>query len=399
MVVHDVAGTVAGRVRGEWVWKVVSRVCRNYNTSMNPSNQRNGETRRWKALGRVVSGGVMFLAATAVLPGCIAWEIRDGIREANGHMANVDCRIDDANSRLDLAHAHIDQTNALLIEVRTELAQTNTRLGEMEGQLLRANPMIDVTNKRLDDLMVLREVQATLTKINTQLKPLGDSLSALGSTVSFLGFGGDGGEGAETAGGEGADATDGAAVAASDGEAAATGVATNTEPAAGASPSSAGATTASATGGAGAGTTTTASSRRSPNFLLGTWLLAYPTEDGAIGSGGAVGAGSTGSKRPNSAAGKASSLSAHAVIFLSSGEYILAEPDKPTIRGTWAREGKTLTMTAAPTGAAAVATGAQTGTTGNAAMPGSTTVVEILNNSPRQLTVKVGEEIRVYTRP
>lgn len=341
--------------------------------------------RRWNVVGRAVCGVVMLIAATASLPGCIAWEIRDGIREANGHMANVDCRIDDANARLDLAHAHIDQTNALLMEVRTELTQTNTRLGEMEGQLLRANPMIDVTNKRLDDLMVLREVQATLTKINTQLKPLGDSLSALGSTVSFLGFGGDSGE---TAGGEGAGVTDGEAVA--------TGVAVNTEPTAGAAPTHA-AAAESATGGAGAGTTTTASSRRSPNFLLGTWLLAYPTKDGAIGAG--VGSESAGNRKPSSAAGKVASLSAHAVIFLSSGEYILAEPEKPTIRGTWAREGKTLTMTAAPTGGAAVTTGAQAGTTGNAAMSGSATVVEILNNSPRQLTVKVGEEIRVYTRP
>lgn len=321
-----------------------------------------------RALLTVVAAPALFL-----LPGCIAWEIRDEMRLANSNLACANAGIDQAtrrieqastdidgangrmdavSARLDLATERMSQTHENILTLRAVLLETNQRLTAVEGQLIKTQPMVGVANSRLEDLMVLREVHKTLLDINTTLGPLSKSMSSVGGVVSLLGLGGEPEPAPSTPAPLGADA-----VAAGDPAAAPAGpkdVAATANPAAPAA--------------AGPG--------RGSNLLVGTWVLAYPVPDSAT------------RQAPD-----------QALVILAGGKYLLAVHGQPLVTGDWAQKDKTLTLTPTPPPAATPASSTPTPPNPPASPTPQPTTMEVLNNTLRALSVRIGDEVRVYTRP
>ncbi|MDP1660661.1 MAG: hypothetical protein Q8L55_01995, partial [Phycisphaerales bacterium] len=243
---------------------------------------------------------VPLAALVTVLPGCIAWEVRDEMRLANANLAGANWRLDeagvrlnlanknldDANRRLDTATERINQTQASIDEVHRVLLATNQRLLEVETELTKTGPMMGTTNQRLEDLMILRQVQASLQQIEATLGPLSRSMSSMGGLVSMLGLGG---EPEPVPAPTGAEAGDGG---------------------------QAGAPAAPAMGTAAV---------RTPNLLIGTWVKTFP-----------IGAHDAGEPRRQ------------ALVILSSGKYLLAEYGRTLVSGDWVQSGKSLTLTPTP---------------------------------------------------
>lgn len=72
---------------------------------------------------------VFLFAIPFVLPGCIVWDIRDEMKNANTQLTEVRsglAKLDDTNQRLDHTIANLDRTNALVNNVETQLAVLNT---------------------------------------------------------------------------------------------------------------------------------------------------------------------------------------------------------------------------------------------------------------------------------
>lgn len=67
--------------------------------------------------------------ALFTLPGCIVWDIRDEMKNANGQLTEVRAglaKLDDTNQRLDRTIANLERTNALVDSVEKQLAVLNT---------------------------------------------------------------------------------------------------------------------------------------------------------------------------------------------------------------------------------------------------------------------------------
>ncbi|MFT3683726.1 MAG: hypothetical protein QM783_02170 [Phycisphaerales bacterium] len=318
---------------------------------------------------------VLALPIITLLPagGCIAWEIRDEMSRANSNLTNANWRLDDASLRMDRANRNIDdantrmdavtarldlatermaQTHENILTLRQVLLETNQRLTDVQAQIAKTEPMVDATNHRLEDLMVLRQVQQTLVSINTTLGPLSKSMSSVGGVVSLLGLGGESEPQPLATGAEEAAAVDPAAPATTPAPA------TPKDPA---SPVKA---------------APAASQARGPNLLVGAWVLAYPVPEGT-----------------------ATHPSRQALVILATGKYLLAESGRPLVTGDWALKDKTLTLTPSSS-TSATAPSSTTAASASAAPPApQPATMEVLNNTLRTLAVRMGDEVRIYTRP
>lgn len=305
------------------------------------------------------------LSAAAVslfclLPGCIAWEIRDEMRTANSSLAGANWRLDEAgarmtaaNQRLDVANERLQRvdervilTQSILQSVKAELEKSNERLLAVEAELEKTEPLISTANARLEEMMVLQNVQKSLISINATLGPLGQSMSTMGSVVSMLGLGGE------------------------------------PEPAPAAAPSPAGAgmgaegQPVAATAPDAPVPSGSAAPARAPNLLAGTWLLTFPVP-------------------PD---GPAKAQAQQALVILSTGQFMLANGGMPLATGSWTQQGKTLTLTPTSPAPSAPGVGAPAVPVGQPPAP-APIVMEVLHNTPRQLSVKIGNDVRIYTRP
>lgn len=293
---------------------------------------------------------VLAAAAAPWLSGCIAWEIRDGIRETNQHLSDVKPTLVHTLNSVDQTNREIDATQAQLTEVQAAIAATNAQisamhalLGETKAQLVTVEGTLVQTNPKLNDLdggltrmKILDEVHASLKQVNAALGPLSSAMGSLGGTMSFLGMGGDSSPDL-LAHEQPAPAPD----------------AEPAEPSAAAAPA--------------AGATSEDASKR-PDPLLGTWVLVYPPP--APAPGGAPAAATHGASR--------------ITVFTADGRFIVADDGRPPQGGIWKREGRTLTMTLDPA-------------------PGDTSPRvesgELLTLSTRTLTIRRGDVIRVHARP
>lgn len=276
----------------------------------------------------------------ALLPGCIAWEIRDEMRTVNQRLADVQPVLVETRENLVRVNQDINTTNTQLAQVQTLLAQTNTqltdvyaRLGRVDehlvavgGVLGETNPKLVSVDTQLERMRILNEINPSLAQVNAALAPLSKSMGALGGAMSFLGLSD-----------SGADLLD--------------------EP----DPEPAPATAPEAEEGAPAEASEVAAAtgpRRSDPFA-GTWVMVYPPP------------------KPPQTIGRI-------VVVSSDGSYLEAQEGMPLTTGRWARKDRTLTMTpdAAPGGA-----------------PAREMTVEVITLTTRTLTVRNAEEIRVFARP
>jgi hypothetical protein len=305
---------------------------------------------------------LLALLACPFLSGCIAWEIRDEVRAANAHVCETNGAIGHTLDRLAEINQDIKQTNAQMVQVQTALAQTTGQLKEVQtalaqttGQLatvyaslqktdehlVGVGATLDVTHPKLTTLDNDLERMRILTDVQASLKEVQKALGPLGKSLGVLSsaasFFGGGGEEADLLAHETEPAPTGEGVASP-----------------GAEPPPAGAAAAKAPPAAPA-----EPAAPKQDMLVGTWLLVYPPA------------------APPQRSGKA-------LIITADGAYIEAEPDKPLLRGQWTRTRRNITFrpAAASPGQA----------------PGEVTA-ELITLSMRTLTLRRGDEIKVYNRP
>ncbi|MDX2132544.1 MAG: hypothetical protein SFY69_10890 [Planctomycetota bacterium] len=115
----------------------------------------------------------------AVLPGCVAWEIRDEIRGANAKLDSVQSTLGQTNERLNSVEDKL-----------TRLETTNALLGNVEQGLGR----IDSTNSSLStleqQLAVLNSINTSLQRLDSHLASLRGTIGRIDSVMPFLDLGG-----------------------------------------------------------------------------------------------------------------------------------------------------------------------------------------------------------------
>lgn len=268
---------------------------------------------------------VALLLTGVLLPGCIAWEIRDEVRTTNEHLCEVGPTLAYTLHGVEETNRQIELTNARLAEVQAALALTQAQLSTVQATLKQTDEhMVAVsgtlgsTNPKLDDL-------------GGALKPLSGAMGSLGGAMSFLGM---------SSSSEDLLAEESAAPKEEAPKVEATGAAPSAEPEV-----------------SGAGAEDKGGKR--PDPVLGTWVLIYPPP------------------APPQTIGRI-------FVLTSDGRFMLVEQSKPIRPGSWGRRGRTLYFTydAVQGGPAAVP---ETG--------------ELLTLNSRTLTIKVGDAIRIYSRP
>lgn len=306
--------------------------------------------------------------------GCIAWEIRDQMRAANSHIARTEWRLEDVTRDIEETSTRLAQVQATLTQTEATLAGTHATLAQVSGQLtavhaslqktddhlVAVGALIETTHPKLttldgdlDRMMILGDVNTSLKNVDLALKPLSKSMGMLSSAASFFG-GGDNQDllaresvPSEPATPEPAPRDEGAAAAAPGASPpvvasppAATAAATPPSPATTGTPPA-------------PGTRAAPAEPPRPDLLVGTWLLVYPPP------------------APPQRYGRA-------IILTADGAFLDAEPDKPLSRGHWTRTGRSVTMRPDA---------------------GDEATAELLTLTTRTLTLRRGDEIKVYSRP
>jgi hypothetical protein len=112
----------------------------------------------------------MAMGAAGVLPGCVAWQIRDEVRAANAQLVEVQDTIVRTNERL-------EQTNTLIGSVEQGLGRidsTNTSLAALEQQLA-----------------LLNSINTSLAQLDLHMASLRRTIGRFDSVIPFLDLGGD----------------------------------------------------------------------------------------------------------------------------------------------------------------------------------------------------------------
>ncbi|MDX2148150.1 MAG: hypothetical protein SFZ23_11580 [Planctomycetota bacterium] len=139
---------------------------------------------------------IIALALLQPLAGCIVWELRDELREANQQLTSVNTDLVAANARLDNANTRLDEANERLEYVEASLVRldrTNELVDNVDAKLLTTNDSLGDTNAVLGTLrgQQLPTVTNSMTRLDAHLASLRKSLESLSDTVPFLDFGGD----------------------------------------------------------------------------------------------------------------------------------------------------------------------------------------------------------------
>jgi hypothetical protein len=313
------------------------------------------------------------LAVLSGLGGCVAFEIRDSVRETNARLCELTPALGHTLHAIEDTRVEVERTRGLLLEVqadirdvRGEVALVRSSLDRTDGSLTavgstlgETNPKLNRVDGGLDRLAVLDRLAASLEKTNKALEPLASAAGLIGTLETGLGM----------VMGEGTHAA-----------------APTSEPAA--SDSNANAPAAPLPNAPVSQSPAPPPPAR-PDPLLGTWVLVYPAPSPPAAA----------SSRPDAAAAPpASGPEARDVLILRpDNTYLSAAGGTPPQTGTWTRVGRTLTLTlpppAPPTPPAPPAPAVP------AASPPPGAEYELLTLTTRTLTIRSGDTVRVYARP
>ena len=126
--------------------------------------------------------------AAFLLPGCIVWDIRDQLKQANAQLAEVNGSVTVTHSEIQQVKNRLNTMNADLGTTNDKLLEANTKLVDVQSGLTR----VDTTNSSLGTLdQQLTSMQASLTKIDGHLASLRGTIGKLDSAIPFLDLGGD----------------------------------------------------------------------------------------------------------------------------------------------------------------------------------------------------------------
>ncbi len=107
----------------------------------------------------------------ACLPGCVVWEIRDEMRRTNAQVGAVQESLASTNQKLSGVDTQLTGTNERLSGTNERLQGTNSSLSGVEEQLA-----------------LLREINASMGKLDTHLASLRKSIGAINNMMPFLGL-------------------------------------------------------------------------------------------------------------------------------------------------------------------------------------------------------------------
>jgi hypothetical protein len=113
-------------------------------------------------LRAVVAMGLVMGVGVSMMPGCIAWEIRDELRKTNNELTTKLAMLETTNDLLAAITVDMGKTNELLGELKADLGTTNTTMGDIQGRLAVLEPI----TKSLDSLdESLKTVKSLIEKI------------------------------------------------------------------------------------------------------------------------------------------------------------------------------------------------------------------------------------------
>jgi hypothetical protein len=126
--------------------------------------------------------------AAFLLPGCIVWEIRDQLKQANAQLSEVNGSVIVTHSEIQQVKNRLNTMNADLGTTNDKLLEANTKLVDVQSGLTR----VDTTNSSLGTLdQQLTGMQASLTRIDGHLASLSGTIGKLDGAIPFLDLGGD----------------------------------------------------------------------------------------------------------------------------------------------------------------------------------------------------------------
>ena len=126
--------------------------------------------------------------AAFLLPGCIVWDIRDQLKQANAQLAEVNGSVTVTHSEIQQVKNRLNTMNADLGTTNDKLLEANTKLVDVQSGLTR----VDTTNSSLGTLdQQLTSMQTSLTKIDGHLASLRGTIGKLDSAIPFFDLGGD----------------------------------------------------------------------------------------------------------------------------------------------------------------------------------------------------------------
>lgn len=130
---------------------------------------------------------LLLVASATLLPGCVFWEIRDGVRATNGRLDTVDASLGRTNERLDQVNTELrtlqndlnrlDTTNEELVNVQDDL-----------GRLDKTNQFLTNVQARLD---TLNSINQSLHKMDVHLASLRKTIGRIDGMIPFMDLGTD----------------------------------------------------------------------------------------------------------------------------------------------------------------------------------------------------------------
>lgn len=125
--------------------------------------------------------------SATLLPGCVFWEIRDGVRDTNSRLDSVDASLGRTNERLEQVNSELrtlqsdlnrlDTTNAELVNVQDDL-----------GRLDKTNQFLTNVQARLD---TLNSINQSLHKMDVHLASLRKTIGRIDGMIPFMDLGSD----------------------------------------------------------------------------------------------------------------------------------------------------------------------------------------------------------------
>lgn len=296
--------------------------------------------------------------AAALLPGCVAFEIRDSVRETNARLCELTPALGQTIHSIEDTRAEVERTRVLLQgvqadvrDVREQVALVRASLDRTDGNLAavgstlgETNPKLNRVDGGLDRLSVLNRLNESLERTNKALEPLASAAGLLGTLETGIGL------------------------VTGDTAPPAPPTPAPSDPAA-PSTSNAAAPAASPPQPAPAPATTA----KPADPLVGTWLQVYP---------------------PAAVHDSQAPEARDVLILRPDGTYLSAATGTRPQSGTWSRigAGRTLSL--------ALDTASVTPNTPNTpAAPPPAATYDLLTLTARTMTLRTGDAVRVYTRP
>lgn len=92
------------------------------------------------------------LLTSAAMPGCVVWDINDGILASNDNLGRIEDELQAIDAQLVDVNSNISAVNTSIAQVDGQMQTMGTTLTSMDAQLQSLQSQLDATNKHLASL-------------------------------------------------------------------------------------------------------------------------------------------------------------------------------------------------------------------------------------------------------